>query len=78
VVKDIDEALTSHDAAFTLIAATTTGAGLTRSRRTGAGISSGHEDPLGELKALVTRHLLTPHQWHREWEYTISGTGTPD
>ena len=50
----IDEPLTSHDTAVILIAATTTGAGLTRLRRTVASISSEHEDPCGELKALVT------------------------
>ena len=77
MVRDLDEPLTSHNAAVTLIAATTTGPSLTRSGRTGDGIPLRHEDPRGELKVLVTRYLLTLRQRHSEWDYTITGTGAP-
>jgi hypothetical protein len=29
------------------------------------------------MKAITTRHL-TPHDWHGEWNYTITPNDTPD
>lgn len=69
--------LTSHEVAVNLIAATTTRTGLNvhAERDTGSyprGIKIGDR----EWKALLTQHV-TPHAWHGDWNYTITGTDTP-
>jgi hypothetical protein len=69
--------LTSHEVAVNLIAATTTRTGLSvhAERDTGT-YPRGIKIPDREMKALVTQYL-TPHQWHPEWNYTITPADTP-
>jgi hypothetical protein len=69
--------LTSHEVAVNLIAGTTTRTGLTVHAEQDTG-----SHPRGikitdrEMKALVAQYL-TPHEWHGEWNYTISPTDPP-
>ena len=69
--------LISHEVAVNLIAATTTRTGLSvhAERDTGT-YPRGIKIPNSEMKALITQYL-TPHQWHGEWNYTITPTDTP-
>jgi hypothetical protein len=69
--------LTSHEVAVNLIAATTTRTGLSvhAERDTGT-YPRGIKIPDREMKALVRQHL-TPHEWHGEWNYTITPADTP-
>jgi hypothetical protein len=69
--------LTSHEVAVDLIAATTTRTGLTvhAERDTGT-YPRGIKILDREMKNLVKQHL-TPHEWHGEWNYTISPADTP-
>jgi hypothetical protein len=69
--------LTSHEVAVNLIAATTTRTGLSvhAERDTGT-YPRGIKIPDREMKTLVAQRLA-PHQWHPEWNYTITPTDTP-
>ena len=69
--------LTSHEVAVNLIAATTTRTGLTvhAERDTGT-YPRGIKVLDREMKALLKQHL-TPHEWHGEWNYTITPADTP-
>jgi hypothetical protein len=70
--------LTSHEVAVNLIAATTTRTGLTVHADHDTGIyPRGIKVTDREMKAITTRHL-TPHDWHGEWNYTITPNDTPD
>ena len=69
--------LTSHEVAVNLIAGTTTRTGLTvHAERDTGSYPRGIKITDREMKALVTQYL-TPHEWHGEWNYTISPTDTP-
>ena len=69
--------LTSHQVAVNLIAGTTTRTGLTvRAERDTSTYPRGIKIPDRELKALTARYL-TPHDWHGEWNYTITPTREP-
>ena len=69
--------LTSHETAVSLIAGTTTRTGPTvRAERDTATYPRGIKITDREMKALVTQYL-TPHDWHGEWNYTISPATTP-
>src|SRR6266542_4158201 len=69
--------LTSHEVAVTLIAGTTTRTGLTVHAERDTGIyPRGIKIPDREMQALVTQYL-TAHDWHGEWNYTITPTNTP-
>lgn len=69
--------LTSHEVAINLIAGTTTRTGLS----VHAELDTGHY-PRGikisdrEMKTLLERHV-TPHDFHGEWNYTITPAKTP-
>ena len=68
--------LTSHEVAVNLIAATTTRTGLSvHAERDTGSYPRGIRIPDRDMKALTAQHL-TPHEWHREWNYTITGTNT--
>ena len=68
--------LTSHEVAVNLIAATTTRTGLSvHAERDTGSYPRGIRIPDREMKALTAQHL-TPHEWHGEWNYTITGTNT--
>lgn len=69
--------LTSYEVAVNLIAGTTTRTGLTvhAERDTGT-YPRGIKIPDREMKALIARYL-TPHDWHGEWNYTITPTNPP-
>ena len=69
--------LTSHEAAVNLIAGTTTRTGLTvhAERDTGT-YPRGIKIPDREMKQLASQYL-DPHDWHGEWNYTITPTKTP-
>ena len=69
--------LTSHEVAVNLIAGTTTRTGLTVHAERDTGIyPRGIKIPDREMQALVTQYL-TAHDWHGEWNYTITPTNTP-
>jgi Rhodopirellula transposase DDE domain len=70
--------LTSHEVAVNLIAGTTTRTGLTvhAERDTGA-YPRGIKATDREMKDLRS-HNITPHQFHGEWNYTITAADTPD
>ena len=69
--------LTSHEAAVNLIAGTTTRTGLTvRAERDTATYPRGIKITNREMKTLAEKHL-TPHDWHGEWNYTITPATTP-
>ena len=67
----------SHEAAVNLIAGTTTRTGLTvhAERDTGT-YQRGIKIPDREMKQLASQYL-DPHDWHGEWNYTITPTNTP-
>lgn len=68
--------LTSHEVAVNLIAGTTTRTGLTVHAEQDTGsYPRGIKITDREMKALVAQYL-TPHEWHGEWNYTISPTDT--
>jgi Rhodopirellula transposase DDE domain len=70
--------LISHEVAVNLIAATTTRTGLSvHAERDTATYPRGIKIPDSEMNALITQYL-TPHQWHGEWNYTITPTDTPN
>jgi hypothetical protein len=69
--------LTSHEVVVNLIAATTTRTGLTvRAERDTGTYPRGTKITDREMEALTARHL-TPHDWHGEWNYTITPNDTP-
>jgi hypothetical protein len=69
--------LTSHDVAVNLIAGTTTRSGLTvHAERDTSTYPRGIKIPDREMKALLQR-CVTPHQFHGEWNYTITPANTP-
>src|SRR5664280_566786 len=69
--------LTSHEVAVNLIAATTTRTGLrVHAERDTGTYPRGIKIPDREMKALTAQYL-SPHQWHPEWNYTITPTDTP-
>jgi len=69
--------LTSHEVAVNLIAGTTTRTGLTvHAEQDTSSYPRGIKITDREMKALVAQHL-TPHEWHGEWNYSISPTDTP-
>jgi DDE family transposase len=69
--------LTSHEVAVNLIAGTTTRTGLTVHAEQDTGsYPRGIKITDREMKALVAQYL-TPHEWHGEWNYTISPTDPP-
>jgi DDE family transposase len=64
--------LTSHEVAINLIAGTTTRTGLTvHAERDTGSYPRGIKVSDREMKALIAQHL-TPHEWHGEWNYTVS------
>lgn len=68
--------LTSHDVAVNLIAGTTTRTGLTvHAQRDTGKYPRGVKVPDHEMKDLTAQYL-TPHQWHGEWNYTITPNKT--
>jgi hypothetical protein len=70
--------LTSHEVAVNLIAGTTTRTGLTvHAERDTGSYPRGIKIPDREMKALFQQHI-TPHEFHGEWNYTITATDTPD
>jgi hypothetical protein len=68
---------TSHEVVVNLIAGTTTRTGLTvhAERDTGT-YPRGIKIPDREMNELIAQHL-TPHEWHGEWNYTITPAETP-
>ena len=69
--------LTSHEVAVNLIAGTTTRTGLTvRAERDTATCPRGIKITDREMKVLVAQYV-TPHDWHGEWNYTITPTRAP-
>ena len=65
--------LTSHEVIVETIAATTTSTGLT----VHAELDRSHlphrcQDPRPQMKALETEQILTRHDFHGEWNYTLS------
>jgi hypothetical protein len=70
--------LTSHEVAVNLIAGTTTRTGLTvHAERDTGSYPRGIRIPDSEMKTLLKQHV-TPHDFHGEWNYTITATDTPD
>jgi hypothetical protein len=69
--------LTSHQVAVNLIAGTTTRTGLTvhAERDTGT-YPRGIKIPDREMKLLASQYLH-PHDWHGEWNYTITPSSRP-
>lgn len=67
--------LTSHDVIVNTIAATTTSTGLTVHAEL-----DDHEYPTGikigdkQMKSLTADGILTRHDWHPEWNYTLNPT----
>jgi Rhodopirellula transposase DDE domain len=69
--------LTSHEVAVNLIAGTTTRTGLTvHAERDTSAYPRGIKVTNREMKDL--RRRITPHQFHGEWNYTITAADTPD
>ena len=69
--------LTSHEVAVNLIAGTTTRTGLTvRAERDTGTYPRGIKITDRELKTLTAQYL-TPHDWHGEWNYTITPARAP-
>jgi len=70
--------LTSHEVIVNTIAATTTSTGLTvRAELDDADYPTGVKIPNNEMKALETNGILTRHDFHGEWNYTLT-PGTND
>ena len=71
--------LTSHEVIVETIAATTTITGLTvQAELDEATYPSGVKIPDKEMKALETQHILTRHDFHGEWNYTLHPTPQQD
>jgi hypothetical protein len=69
--------LTSHEVAGNLIAATTTRTGPTVHAERDTGTHPpGIKIPDREMTAPITQYP-TPHEWHGEWNHTITPTNTP-
>ena len=65
--------LTSHEVIVETIAATTTSTGLTvHAELDQATYPTGVKIPDTQMKALETEHILTRHDFHGEWNYTLS------
>ena len=65
--------LTSHEVIVQTIAATTTSTGLTvRAQLDDNPYPTGIKIPDHEMKTLVTNRTLTRHDFHGEWNYTLS------
>lgn len=65
--------LTSHDVIVNTIAATTTSTGLTvHAELDTAEYPTGIKIPDQQMKALDASGVLTRHDWHGEWNYTLS------
>ena len=64
--------LTSHDVIVETIAATTTSTGLTvRAELDDATYPTGVKIPDSVMKSLETNQILTRHEFHGEWNYTL-------
>jgi hypothetical protein len=73
----IEHRLFSHEVAVNLIAGTTTRTGLTvRAERDTSTCPRGIKITDREMKALASQYL-NPHDWHGEWNYTITPTRAP-
>jgi hypothetical protein len=73
--------LTSHEVIVKTIAATTTGTGLTvRAELDEATYPTGVKIPDQDMKTLETTGVLTRHDFHGEWNYTLTPakTDTPE
>jgi len=69
--------LTSHEVAINLIAGTTTRTGLSvHAERDTGHYPRGIKISDREMKTLLERHV-TPHDFHGEWNYTITPAKTP-
>ena len=69
--------LTSHEVAVNLIAGTTTRTGLTvRAERDTSTYPRGIKITDREMKTLTAQYL-TAHDWHGEWNYTITPARAP-
>lgn len=69
--------LTSHEVALNLIAGTTTRTGLSvHAERDTGHYPRGIKISDREMKTLLERHV-TPHDFHGEWNYTITSAKTP-
>ena len=65
--------LTSHEVIVETIAATTTSTGLTvRAELDRATYPTGVKIPDAEMKALENQRILTRHDFHGEWNYTLN------
>jgi hypothetical protein len=65
--------LTSHEVIVETIAATTTSTGLTvHAELDQATYPTGVKIPDTQMKALETEHILTRHDFHGEWNYTLN------
>jgi Rhodopirellula transposase DDE domain len=65
--------LTSHEVIVETIAATTTSTGLrVHAELDQATYPTGVKIPDTQMKALETEHILTRHDFHGEWNYTLS------
>ena len=70
--------LTSHEVIVQTIAATTTSTGLTvRAELDEAPYPKGIKIPDEEMNALATSGILTRHEFHGEWNYTLHPTTRP-
>ena len=64
--------LTSHEVIVETIAATTTATGLTvHAELDRASYPTGVKIPDQQMKDLETKHILTRHDFHGEWNYTL-------
>ena len=71
--------LTSHEVIIKTIAATTTRTGLTvQAELDTASYPKGIKIPDREIRDLETRQVLQRHQFHGEWNYTLTPHGTPE
>lgn len=69
--------LTSHEVIVQTIAATTTTTGLTvHAELDEASYPKGIKIPDAQMDALVTEGILTRHDFHGEWNYTLAPTAT--
>ena len=65
--------LTSHEVIVNTIAATTTSTGLTvRAELDEATYPTGIKIPDDEMDDLATSGILTRHEFHGEWNYTLN------
>jgi hypothetical protein len=71
--------LTSHDVIVETIAATTTSTGLTvHAELDHATYPTGIKIPDAEMKALEADRILTRHDFHGEWNYTLNPERSPN